>query len=214
MKTSVYSIVTFFIVNSCATLSQGFIVSEVSEKNNTIFVVIYGWHSGIVIPAEELSSELLFVKDNLDETPYYEFGWGDSVFYPSEKITIIHTMDALFCPGSSVIRVLGMSKSPALLLPAENVIKLSVAKENYHLMIRAIANSFKRNLNENPRFLFFSKYGFSAFYAAAGKYSVFNTCNSWTAEILQKAGFPLHGFMNLTPGKLMEQLQILQSRGM
>ena len=45
----------------------------------------------------------------------------------------------------------------------------------------------------------------SMFYLAEGEYSLFNTCNSWTAKALQAAGLPIR--TTLKAAGLMRQLQ-------
>lgn len=45
------------------------------------------------------------------------------------------------------------------------------------------------------------------FYHANGQFHVFNTCNTWTAKILKKAGLRVSSFLTITADDIMNQVR-------
>ena len=56
------------------------------------------------------------------------------------------------------------------------------------------------------------QYANSRFYAARGKYSLLQTCNTWTARALRSAGLPITSLYAVSAGNVMAQTRPLGRR--
>jgi hypothetical protein len=70
-----------------------------------------------------------------------------------------------------------------------------------------LATPFERGDEGDLRPLGPGLYARSRFYAARGRYHVFNNCNHWTARTLGAAGLPVETEHALTEEQLMEQVR-------
>ena len=70
-------------------------------------------------------------------------------------------------------------------------------------MAALIANSFARTADGAPIAAGPGIYGDSAFYQATGSYSLINTCNRWTASVLQAGGLDISPRLSLTASSVL-----------
>lgn len=49
---------------------------QVEADDVTVLVVRHRWHTGIALPADQLSPALEFLEPHFSEPQFYEFGWG------------------------------------------------------------------------------------------------------------------------------------------
>lgn len=159
---------------------------------HVIYIRSNGLHLEFVIPYEyELYSWEPFIQaENRppDSIRYVTFGMGDKEFYlntPEWKDAKFSTVfKALFLPTDSVLRVKFIesdiednSDTAILLLTKEQYLSLQsnirskfVLKNNMPVKLHGAAS------NENQ-----------LFFEAKGKYSMFNTCNTWINNTLLKS---------------------------
>jgi hypothetical protein len=55
-------------------------------------------------------------------------------------------------------------------------------------------------------------YGDSRFFNATGSFYLTNTCNTWTASMLDSAGVPVSSFLTLTADSVLDQLRDAKER--
>jgi len=173
----------------------------------TIYVAGHGWHTGLIVPAKEISEEMPVLKNRFGVVPYFEFGWGDAGFYQAEKITSGLALKAIFRPTDTVLHVVAVSEEPAEYFSHSEVIKIPVTKEEYDSLRKFIRLSFGRDSDGNVRPSDRGKYGESQFYRAEGNYFLANTCNKWTAKALKSAGQDISVMFKLTAGSIMNYLR-------
>jgi len=210
-RTFNFSLTIFvLILTSCCT--KPYIAKPVTTINSntplkTIFVTSHGWHTGFIIPANEINKEMPFLKNRFGEIPYYEFGWGDAGFYQAEKITSGLAVNAIFWPTDTVLHVVAVSDEPTKYFPYSEVIEISVKKEELESLKKFITNSFAKGSDDNIIALNKGIYGDSQFYKAEGKYYLTNTCNKWTAKGLKSSGKDISVVCKLTAGSIMNYLR-------
>lgn len=161
---------------------------DASARPPVIGVLVNGWHSGLILPAEELGPLGPLLPHYADER-YVSFGWGNRRFYMSPHPTLFEGLAALF--GSpSVVLVQGAPTLHALVSGAkfrwlcadrEEVWKVDAYLSHALSLARGKPVRLGAGLGTD-----------SAFYASGERYGALHTCNTWTADALESAGLPVH----------------------
>jgi len=193
-----------FILTGCSSWTQWNHLPINTENEVTVFVVNHGWHTGIVIKGGELGEALFFLEEQLGKSEYYELGWGDKGFYEAEEITSLVTINAIFWPTESVMHVVSLPMSPLKYFPQSEIITMHVSIVGLSKLKQAISDSFRR---DNGRVIQTGQgiYGNSLFYKGKESYYFANTCNTWTAKMLNEAGAPIDSNFTFTASSVMRQ---------
>lgn len=205
MKTIIlYLTISLFTFNCSSFKSWKYLPKNKSEETY-IYVVSHGWHTGVVILNENLGDDLKFLNDHFGISPYYEIGWGDKGFYEAEEITFKLTLQALFIPTPSVLHIVAVPSDPEKYFSGSEVIKIPISKEAHAILNQNIYKTFEREPSGDFIKTKRGLYGKSFFFVAKGSYYITNTCNTWTARILEEAGLPFFSFLTLTARSVRSQ---------
>lgn len=163
-----------------------FLVSQAEHPTFEIGVLIAGWHSGIVLPADEIGP----LDPLLRESPrakYVSFGWGNRRFYMAAHPG---SGDAVAAPfrSSSALFVRGFATAAELSATDAQVHWVCANREELWRTTRYIEASLYLP-DGKPVGLGPGPLPDSRFYASTGHYSGVHTCNTWTVAALQYAGF-------------------------
>ncbi len=154
-----------------------------------IGVLIEGWHSGLILPVGELGPLGPLLPRYPDER-YTSFGWGNRRFYMSPHPTFAEAVSALFS-SPSVVLVEGAPTWRALSSSGAQLHWLRADQDEIWRM-----DAYLRRTLGSPgaraRRLGRGLQADSAFYASPERYDALHTCNTWTADALQNAGYPIH----------------------
>ena len=172
----------------------------------TIYVSGDNFHTNLIIPLKNNAVDLR-QRLNLetlepsfkDNDRWLSVGWGDRAFYintPSlEDLHLSTTLRALFWPTETTLLVQGRRT-----LPSQYQVKSVVISHSAYLRLtQFILSSFARDLAGQPILLQASKRYDGSFYAAKGRYFLFNTCNDWTAKGLRIANVNTPLWSGLAP---------------
>jgi uncharacterized protein (TIGR02117 family) len=179
-------------------------ISVLTSKE--IYIVNHGWHTGFVVPAHTIQSQLPQLADRFNNTSYFEFGWGDKGFYQAEQITSGLTLQAVFWPTEAVIHVVALTERPDIYYFNSEMEVLCLEKKQYAILISFIEHSFYKDNNGYIISLKNGVYGNSQFYKGEGDYYLMNTCNKWTAKGLKSIGLDIQPTFKLTAGSVMSFL--------
>lgn len=166
--------------------------NKASEGPITIYLISNEIHTDLVLPVrnEVIDWETFWDPADFKSRPsaWVEIGWGDKEFYQEvatwNEFTYGVAFRALFLPGEAAMHVNYVEGNPEF-YPASARLQISV--ETYRKLVKAIRKEFKTS-NAKP-VLIGKGYGETdKFYAAHGSFSVFNTCNVWTSNMLAAAG--------------------------
>lgn len=201
------TICLFFITSNCSSFKKWKYLPEPNEQTIKIYIISHDWHTGIVIPNHKFNNKLLSLNEHFKNAKFYELGWGDKDFYQANEITTKITLKAVFWPTASVMHVVALSSEPRFSFPFSKRIELELSEKAYKLLIDNLTKTFK--LNEKNELIKKTKgiYGYSYFFEANGYYFMTNTCNSWTAEMLDAAGIPIRTCFTLTADSVMSQVE-------
>lgn len=198
-----------FLLYGCTTYPQA--IKPTAEKPSLgpeIYIVNHGWHTGIILSANDVNTILPQLKTRfLQEVQWYEIGWGDKGFYQSQEITSRLTLQAMFWSSGAVMHVVAFTGTPGRYFSSSTVAELSLSASQNSSLLRYIGRSFARD--ETGKLIPLKKgiYGDSQFYAANGRYGILNTCNKWTAKGLESAGMTINPSLKLTAGSVMKAVE-------
>ncbi|MFN3694610.1 MAG: DUF2459 domain-containing protein, partial [Ignavibacterium sp.] len=172
--------IIFFFLNTSPALQIN--LRNVNSAGTEIYFIKQRWHTAIVFDTSDIDSTLLPVVNNFANYNMIDIGWGDEDFYQYPDFDWELAFKALFYPTPSTLRVEGVSISKELYFDlSEIVVKLVVSDEQLREILNFIDDTFYRD--ENGEKVLSSKAGGQIiFYAAEGKYHLFNTCNTWLAR--------------------------------
>lgn len=179
------------LVAGCAQQPQRSAATQVCGCGRVIQVVSHGWHTGIVLGREDLAKSLPAIAGDLGEHQYVEIGWGDGEYYPAEKGSLRLALRALFRPTPSVLQVVPFTGPPHEYFPGSGVAEVPLDEAGYRAVLGFVAETFRRTPAGGVVRLGPSQYGEGWFYAAEGSFHAFNTCNTWVARGMRKAGFAI-----------------------
>jgi uncharacterized protein (TIGR02117 family) len=203
----------FILVTACA--SDPAVVERGKENQEdapvAVWIVGHGWHTGIVVPAGDIQTRLPVLQIRFGDVPYVEFGWGDKTFYQAEEITAGMAIKASLWPTAAVMHVVAVPVNPAAYFPRSEVHRLCLLSADYDALLRFIVGSFRTTEDGGPAPLGRGRYGDSQFYEALGDYTLFNTCNTWTAKGLKSAGLDIDPASKATASSVMRYVRKLEA---
>jgi uncharacterized protein (TIGR02117 family) len=171
-------------------------VQKRKDKSIDVYILSNGVHTDLVLPVKNKTIDWrLFVPPsntkNKDTTAnMISFGWGDKGFYLNTPtwadLKFSTAFNAMFALSSSAIHTTYYHD----LTWSDKKKKIQITQKEYDNLVKFIKGSFKTTKSKKFDFIPTELvYGESdAFYEAKGKYSLFQTCNSWANEGLKKAG--------------------------
>lgn len=175
---------------------------EVSaEKTNEpkvieTYILTNGVHTDLVVPIKndemDWGKELPFENtiSMRSDYAYLSVGWGDKGFYLDTptwaELKPSTAFKAAFWLGESAMHCTYYFE----MKEGDDCKKIMLTKKQYQNLVKYIKNKFDRDKNGKVIFIpTDAVYGINdAFYDAKGKYSFFETCNTWANDGLKEAG--------------------------
>jgi uncharacterized protein (TIGR02117 family) len=202
--------VLFVFLSGCANaVEQPFARPAPGGTGKRVFVVNYGWHTGIAISKADIPRGLLPEAEDLPgET--LELGWGDRDFYQTTDAGIGLAIKAAFSSGGSVVHVTAFNGAVGEYFRGAEIYELTLSAEGYLRLTQFVSDSFLRpeTTNESLQGLFPN----SRFYPARGKFHLLRNCNTWVAEALAAAGLSVNPSTVITAGNLFSQVKRLREQ--
>jgi uncharacterized protein (TIGR02117 family) len=196
--------VPLLLCSGCLGPVKSLYPAAADQRPRTIYVVSHGWHTGLVIPCDDISPRLWRAARDFAPARYIEVGWGDDGFYRAPKITFGITLRAIFWPTPSVLHLVAVNDPPTE-FAGSKMVKVELSAEGFERMCAFIGQTHEYSVDARPFWLAPGLYGESAFYRARGRYYFPKTCNHWTARALRKAGCPITPIYCATAGNVLFQ---------
>lgn len=161
--------------------------AETGGRNEMIYLSTNGNHLFLVLKISDLSEEILKGIEYENYDRYMSFGWGEENFYLNtptwDDLTIKNAFTALFLITPSLINVAAHSYRE------QHWIDISLSSEELARMNEFIATTFQTDKSGSKIKLESDFYPRTEkFYKANGKYTLFNTCNTWVNSALKYSG--------------------------
>jgi uncharacterized protein (TIGR02117 family) len=171
--------------------------SEDSLK--TIYFIKQRWHTAVVFHAQDIDTTLFPEARYFDGAELIDIGWGDEKFYQHPGFDWELAYQALFHSTPSTLRVEGIFLTKQQYFDiSEIVVEVKINNDQLRILLDAVSDAVWRDNNGNHKI--FSTRGRDRviFFKAKDQYNLFNTCNTWLAKNLIKAGFEIEDDIILT----------------
>lgn len=177
-----------------------------SSATHVIHVVQRGWHAGLALDPDAIrATGLMPEAASFGTTPFVEIGWGDRAFYMAADPSAWLAARAALAPTPAVLHVLPLDDPPRG--DAVDVIAIGLPDDGFVALVQAMADSVDRRATDGaaapPEV---GAWG-GRFYAAQGRFHLFNTCNTWAARMLSAAGVDIDPTGVVTADTLMRRLR-------
>jgi uncharacterized protein (TIGR02117 family) len=175
------------------------------EAVAVVQVVGHGWHSGLVLPRDQIPIAAWPEHARLAPARFLEVGWGDRAFYQAPDAGVGLALRAAFASEGSVLHVAALERPASDVFPAAEIVTIELSPRGVEALARFVSAAYARDGSGEPIDLGPGVYPASRFYAATGRYSLVRTCNNWIAEALRAAGCPITPGWAITTGRLLAQ---------
>jgi Protein of unknown function (DUF2459) len=173
------------------------------QPGRTVYVVHHGaLHTGLTVRRADIPRDHWPASADYAGSKYIEVGWGDDDGY-RKPLTSGIAMKALMGDSRTVLLADGFNEPIARKYgePKFTVLAVDLSKAGFTKLCDHIQQSYAVNKRGAP-----IRLG-AGWYRARGTYSAFNTCNTWIAAGLHKAGCPISPTLCLTPGQLLGRVR-------
>ncbi len=180
---------------------------SVRDSARTIYLVKISWHTGIIFNTQQVDTLVWKYIKNFNEFRYVDVGWGDEAFYQHTGFDLDLAVRALFEETASTLRIAGFNRDiESYLASTDYAERLLLSKAKFDSLCTYIQSYYSLK-NSEPIILSRHLMGSVIFYKSKGWYSVFNTCNTWIARGLKKAGCRINDEVILSEQLFRETLK-------
>ncbi len=176
-----------------------------------VWVVDHGYHAGLILERASLERHggtmaAAWLRD-FPAAQWFEIGWGDLGFYAlvptwaDLEFGII--AQALFWPSDSVMHIATGDGDLTAVFAQSDLLRLPLSEQAMARLVAAVEASAA-----SPVSIGEGLYLVSRFYPGRGSYHLFNTCNSWVAQMLRASGLAAAPGPALLSAGLMLDLRI------
>lgn len=183
--------------------------SSPAPADRRLWVVNHGWHTGLVLRADDVPVEAWPARAGFGDAGYFEIGWGDRDFYRATDPGAWLALKAVAWPSPGVLHVVAVVGTLDVLFGAAEIVEIAVSSPGLARLLARLRSSHALDDQGQPAVLGPGLYGQSRFYASHERFHAFKTCNVWVATMLQTAGVPVSPAQALTAAGLMAQLRAL-----
>jgi hypothetical protein len=190
----------FLCVGGCAGPTPSLYPPRPGALHRTVYVINRGaLHTGLAVKRSDIPRGVWPANRDYSGFKYLEVGWGDDDGYRKPLTSGI------------AIKALAGSKRTVMLSDGYNTLRAKIDNPKFSVIeVDLSAGGFVRLCQHVDQTYAFNESGQplrlgKGWYRAQGTYSAFNTCNTWVASALRKAGCPITPAYCLTPGPLLYQ---------
>lgn len=188
---------------ACAAPTASIRSSRPGEATRTVYVVHHGGlHTGLTVKRADIPRASWPANSDYSGSKYLEVGWGDDDGY-RKPLTSGIAMKALAGSKRTVLLADGFSQAIRAKYndPKLTVLAVDLSEAGFVRLCDHIQQTYALNEKGEP-----IRLG-EGWYRARGTYSAFNTCNTWVASGLRKAGCPITPSLCLTSGQLLGRVR-------
>ena len=187
------------LFTACATVKEPAPSSRPTGRLATVYLVHHGTlHTGLTVKRSDIPRGHWPASADYGGSKYIEVGWGEDDGY-RKPLTVGIAVNALMGSKRTVLLADGFRQSIRNKYsdPKFTVLAVDLPPAGLARLCDHIQQTYA--LDERGKPLRLSQ----GWYRARGTYSAFNTCNTWIATGLKKAGCPIEPTLCLLPGQLL-----------
>ncbi|HEX4640676.1 MAG TPA: DUF2459 domain-containing protein [Chthoniobacterales bacterium] len=188
-------------LSGCAATTQ--LPETPGAGRRTVYVVHHGTlHTGLTMRRSNIPRGHWPASADFGRSKYIEVGWGDDDGY-RKPLTSGIAMKALLGDPQTVLFAEGFSQPIQRRYrdPNFTVLAVDLSDAGIIRLCDYIQRTYAVDRKGEP-----VRLG-NGWYRAQGTYSAFNTCNTWIARGLRKAGCPIDDTLCLTAGQLLGRVR-------
>jgi hypothetical protein len=172
-----------------------------STRTQVIFVVRRKWHIDVAFATDAAPSPTRFIGTRNADARYVIFGFGDRDYLMAKAKHTPLFLRALW-PGPGLIRVTGLTVSPADAFGSSNVLAIAITPAQARAGRAFVAVSLTAQLKplSAPR-----DHDGTVYFDTTARYSALHTCNTWVAEVLRATGLPVRSVGVVFADQLWDQ---------
>jgi uncharacterized protein (TIGR02117 family) len=198
---------TILLAAGCLTPAANSRPPSADDPTMTLWVVDHGWHTSIVVRRIDVDRALWSELDDVSDAALVEVAWGDRDFYMAKSPTSGLAIKAALVTTGSVLHVVGFTVPVTDYFAGLEVVAIRLSRRSFDALASFVHAEYQRDRDGAPRRLGRSLYGSGWFYAAHGRYHLFNTCNTWIARALSTAGLAVEPVGVVTASDVMRQVR-------
>jgi uncharacterized protein (TIGR02117 family) len=164
--------------------------AQVPTSDASVYVVERGWHTDIGLPVGEIAGPLATLEHGYPGVQFMVFGFGERAYYMARRTGSAELLTAMF-PSESAILMTALSASPTEAFADQHVVQLHLPQDAVDRIANRIWQVLEKGSDGSAVRLADGPYPGSVFLASTETYDLFNTCNTWTAAVLNDAGLPI-----------------------
>ncbi len=197
------------LLSACANTKLQIYVDQYPDYEERVFVIDHGIHTGLVMETADILSTLGLENSIYRKYRFVEIGRGDAGFYQQEEPESSTTLSALFLSTPAVLHMRGYNLFPYQRYPLSQTLEVRLSSAALQKLVDAVAASFAMNEGVAVEIAEGNDKR-SRFFEANGSYHLFYTCNNWTAEMIELAGYPASHRWAFFAGSVMRQIESVQ----
>jgi uncharacterized protein (TIGR02117 family) len=170
-----------------------------------VYVVKQNWHTGIALRRSDIPFALWPQIRDFPDVEYLEVSWGDADYFPAPDPTLGMLLKAALVPTRSVLHVVGFDGPVEEHFPISTIVEITLSEAGFEQLCRFIAQTYAVN-DKDADGVKEGLYLNSRFYPARPTFHIFRTCNTWVAQALRSAGYPITPFYAVTAGNVIRQV--------
>jgi hypothetical protein len=155
-----------------------------------VFLLTHGWHTDIVLPADEITGPLKLFLDRFPGARNVVFGYGKRNYMTSPEHDAGDWITGPF-PGPGAVEVSALRTDPATAYGAAHTMEIHLPVGGAARISAFLWQSFTTNAAGEPVEAGHGGFPGSVVYDAARGYNLNHTCNTWSALALAAAGLPI-----------------------
>lgn len=196
----------FFLLGFLLLLAD---LSSAQERRFRIYLIHHGWHAGIAFCQAQLKGTNWPAGAFFLAWRYIEVGWGEAGYYPHPDPGVEDALRAALWPTDAVLHIAAFDAPPAW-ISKRPMRQIELDSMAFQRLVAYVVDFFELDAQGRPQLVAPGLYGReSQFYAAKGRYHLFNNCNHWVARALRAAGLLVYPSRALTLQDLWRQLERL-----
>lgn len=190
-------------LGACAGPKSALYPPQPGSPKKTAYVVHHGTlHTGLVVRRSDIPAGHWPASGDFGRSNYIEVGWGEDDGY-RKPLTSAIAVSALMGSKRTVVLADGFRQRPEIKYrdPKFTVLAVELSEPGFARLCQHIEQTYASDSRGNP-----IRLG-DDWYRARGTYSAFNTCNTWIATGLNKAGCPISPTFCSLPGQLLGRVR-------
>lgn len=203
------------LLTSCRSLPDAAAVAYEPDAP-TLWLVYRDWHTSVLIDGDlfrrysKAWERHPSLRLELADAGTVRVGWGDGDYFTGKSKSTSTATRALLASNYSALQFIGYESDPLPSIPADTRTPLRVSEDGIAALVAYVDASL---LEYEGALVPLQSYVANAgvFFESSKSYGLFNNCNTWTGEALQRAGLPVKSAFRLTPQSIFEQAVAITS---